>query len=258
MLLHGDPDQWVGLLDRVRPDIDVAQLRMFAVEGKWLGRVQAWIQVMYLVILVAQRGGHLAAGEVSIHRRPYRKTRCTNRPPLTTSSMANSSATRMGGYRALKLLPGRSALREVLRVSAAAIRLGDLTSGRRHYYGARYSRAIDPRSAYSISSKKLVEQMPLFGVEEMARYINPHHPIFLGKSSGRKWYGIRWNQVKFMDKISCQAQAGSVVTRRTASAVQRHICWGKAGRGVPLHIGLGSIRSMGAIRSDAFSTSAPP
>jgi hypothetical protein len=30
----GDPDRWVWLLDRARPDIDVAQLRMFAIEGK--------------------------------------------------------------------------------------------------------------------------------------------------------------------------------------------------------------------------------
>ncbi len=50
----------------------------------------------------------------------------TRRPPEMTSSMANSSATRIGGlYSAIELPMTQMAERDVRRASVAAMRFGD-------------------------------------------------------------------------------------------------------------------------------------
>jgi hypothetical protein len=50
----------------------------------------------------------------------------TKRPPLNTSSIANSSATRIGGlYSAIELPSTTRLAREVRRASAAAMMLGE-------------------------------------------------------------------------------------------------------------------------------------
>ena len=70
----GDPDGRMRLLDRPRPDVDVAQLVELAVEGERL-RLGPRLddQVVSFAVLVAQRDRGLAVGEIRVHRRADRK-----------------------------------------------------------------------------------------------------------------------------------------------------------------------------------------
>ena len=105
------------LLQRLRPDVRVANLRVLAVEGEHVGpRPRLHDEVVRLVVPVAKfMSIDVPTGKPA-----------TRRPPDRRSSIANSSATRSGGLYAARLLPSTTiAARDVRRVSVAAMRFGD-------------------------------------------------------------------------------------------------------------------------------------
>ena len=93
----GNPDGWMGLLHGPRPNADVAQLVVLAVEDSGLVlRPGLHDHVVGLGMALPQGDGHLAVGEGGVHGRADREAG-TRRPPDITSNMAISSATRTGG-----------------------------------------------------------------------------------------------------------------------------------------------------------------
>ncbi len=71
-----DVDRRVRLLDRPRPDVHVAQLRVLAVERERLGLgPRLHDQLVRLAVLVTRERGDLAVAEVRVHRRADREAR---------------------------------------------------------------------------------------------------------------------------------------------------------------------------------------
>src|SRR4030095_9465323 len=75
-----NPDRRMRLLDRLRPDVDVTQLGVFAVPGEWFALgPRLDYQVVRFAILVAYRHRVLPVTVIGVHRRADGKAR--DKPP---------------------------------------------------------------------------------------------------------------------------------------------------------------------------------
>ncbi len=94
----GNPDRRMRLLDRPRPDVDVALLVVAAVEGEGvLLGPGLHDEVVRLVVALAQLARVLAVGVAVVSIGVPTGKPAISRPPEMQSIIANSSATRVGG-----------------------------------------------------------------------------------------------------------------------------------------------------------------
>ena len=117
---------WMGLLDRFGPAVHVAEWILSTVEG------EGFVLRPGVRDQVAGRGysSRLGVGIGSSQKLPSSGVStaksATRRPPETTSSISNSSPTRIGGSpRAMEFPIAQIAAREVLRAGLGAMIFGD-------------------------------------------------------------------------------------------------------------------------------------
>ena len=243
----GDPDGRMRLLDRAWPDIDVAQLRIFAIEGKWLGsRPGLDHQVMRFIVLVAQHGGHLAIGEVGIHRRPHRETR--HQPPtahdVEHGELLGHPNGRIIERQAIAEDDQRRARGPTRQRGGDQVRRGHEAVGVAMVLVAADAIEAHLLGVFHLVEKLVIELMPLFGVEEMAGYIHPDAAIFLREVVRQKTVWHQMEPVKVQFHTSCMSSSGWVGAhakhRRRCPAAQA-LSKGKPGTAYRLHVGFGFI-----------------